>query len=336
MTTGLVLGKFAPLHRGHQLLIETSLVETQQTVVLIYDCPDLAVPPLPVRAQWIRDLYPQVHVLEAWDGPTETGLDPAITQQHDHYLQRRLADWPITHFFSSEPYGEHVSRALQAVDRRVDVARNRVPISATAIRTNPFAQRQFLHPRVYRDLLTHVVFLGAPSTGKTTLACEMAKRLQTVWMPEYGREYWEAHQSERRLSREQLLEIALEHLRREDALLMDANQYFFVDTDATTTLQFSLYYHGDAVGELWNLAQQCRHRYDVFFLCLPDIPYDDTWDRSGDANRIEMHRRITSDLRTRKIHFYPISGDLEERCTQVCDVLDAHRRQRESSLVERP
>ena len=36
---GLTLGKFAPLHRGHQYLIETALAETERLVVLIYDCP---------------------------------------------------------------------------------------------------------------------------------------------------------------------------------------------------------------------------------------------------------------------------------------------------------
>jgi len=34
MTRGLVLGKFAPLHRGHQLLIERSLADCDRTVIL--------------------------------------------------------------------------------------------------------------------------------------------------------------------------------------------------------------------------------------------------------------------------------------------------------------
>ncbi|WP_292760680.1 AAA family ATPase [Nostoc sp. NOS(2021)] len=33
--------------------------------------------------------------------------------------------------------------------------------------------------------------MGAPSTGKTTIASQLAKEYNTVWMPEYGREYWE-------------------------------------------------------------------------------------------------------------------------------------------------
>lgn len=318
---GLVLGKFAPLHQGHQRLIEASLAQTEQTVVLIYDCAELDVPPLQVRANWIRTLYPTVEVLEAWDGPSETGLDPRVTQMHDAYLRKRLGDRRITHFFSSEAYGEHVSRGLGAVDRRIDPERQSVPISATQIRENLWDNRQYLSTTVYRDLITHVVFLGAPSTGKTTLACELANRHQTVWMPEYGREYWEQHQSERRLSCEQLVEIALGHRQREDKLIPQANRYLFIDTDATTTLQFSYYYHDQAHPQLISLANDARQRYDHFFVCAPDIPYDDTWDRSGDANRMEMHRRIVGDLITRKTPFHLLTGSINQRCQQVEAVL---------------
>ncbi len=317
MTTGLVLGKFAPLHRGHQRLIEASLSETDHTIVLIYDCPEIDTLPLPMRAQWIRDLYPQVEILEAWDGPTQMGLEPEITKQHDEYLNRRLGHRSITHFFNSESYGEHVSRGLKCIDRRVDPDRSLIPISATDIRREPFRYRSFVSPRVYRDLIKKVVLLGAPSTGKTTLAAELANRYQTVWMPEYGREYWEQHQSNRRLTCDQLLEIAIEHRRREDDLLLNADRYLFVDTDATTTLQFSYYYHGAAHPQLVELAASTRDRYDLVLLCAPDIPYDNTWDRSGDANRIEMHRRIVSDLLTRKTPFYWLTGSLTQRCQQV-------------------
>jgi HTH-type transcriptional repressor of NAD biosynthesis genes len=135
-----------------------------------------------------------------------------------------------------------MSAALGAVNRLVDWTtesiweqRITVPISATQIRAAPFRYRQFLHPLVYRDLIINVVFLGAPSTGKTTLAEALATHYQTVWMPEYGREYWETHQVDRRLSLPQLEEIATGHLERENELLGKANRYLFTDTNALTT-----------------------------------------------------------------------------------------------------
>lgn len=326
MQIGLTLGKFAPLHLGHEWLIQTCVAEMDHTIVLVYDMPELDVPPLPIRVQWIKHRFPTVEVLEAWDGPTQTGLTPDITALHDAYLQKKLAGRKITHFYSSEPYGEHVSRALGAIDRRVDQARARVPISATELRQDLYRYRSYVNHQVYRDLIIKVVFLGAPSTGKTTLAEELARRFQTSWMPEYGREYWERNQVNRRLSPEQMIEIAHGHREREDALVLDANKYLFVDTDATTTLQFAKYYHETALPELERLADECRDRYDVVFLCGDEIPYDDTWDRSGDASRLEMQRRIVSDLRSRRRPFHLLSGSLEERCRRVSQVLESFRK----------
>lgn len=317
MTIGLTLGKFAPLHRGHQQVIETSLAEMDHTIVLIYDMPGMDTPPLPVRARWLRDLYPEVEVLEAWDGPTETGLDPSVTAKHDAYLRRRFSGRRVTHFYSSEPYGEHVSQALGAINRQVDPLRSVIPISATEIRANPYLHRAMLAPRVYADLILKVVFVGAPSTGKSTLASTLAQHYTTLWMPEYGREYWEKHQVDRRLTQEQLVEIAVGHREREDLLVQNANRFLFIDTDASTTLQFSYHYHDDADPRLVQLAQECHQRYDVVFLCDDDIPYDDTWDRSGVVSREVMQRRVISDLQFRKRPYFRISGTLEERCDQV-------------------
>ena len=71
-TRGLTLGKFAPLHRGHQYLIETTLAEMHEVVVVIYDAPATTSIPLPVRAGWLRTLYPTVQVVEATHACTRT------------------------------------------------------------------------------------------------------------------------------------------------------------------------------------------------------------------------------------------------------------------------
>ncbi len=83
---GLTLGKYAPLHRGHQLVIETALSEMDETIVIIYHAPDSTNIPLSVRSGWIRVLYPTITVIEAWDGPTAIGYSPELT------LARTLRD----------------------------------------------------------------------------------------------------------------------------------------------------------------------------------------------------------------------------------------------------
>lgn len=331
-THGLTLGKFAPLHKGHQLVIETALAEMDKVSVIIYDAPETTLVPLNIRAKWIRELYPTIEVIEAWDGPTEVGDTPEIKRKHEKYILEHLKITGITHFYSSEFYGEHMSKALGAINRQVDPTRNMVPISGRKIRENPFLYREFLVPIVYQDLIVNVVFLGAPSTGKTTIAQRLAEEYQTVWMPEYGREYWEKYQVNRRLTLEQLVEIAEGHLEREQNIIYQANQYLFTDTNAITTYMFSLYYHQTVLPRLVELAHLAQSRYDLFFLCDTDIPYDDTWDRSGDVNRKTFQKQIIGDLLARKIPFILLSGDLETRVAKVKKTLSKF--QKYQSLAE--
>jgi HTH-type transcriptional regulator, transcriptional repressor of NAD biosynthesis genes len=318
---GLTLGKYAPLHRGHQFVIETGLSETDEMVVLVYDAPETTTIPLAVRSGWVRALYPSARVIEAWDGPTEVGYSADLMRRHERYVVEDLGITGVTHFFSSEPYGDHMSLALGAIDRRVDEARTSVPVSATDIRDDPFAHRAWVPPLVYRDLITSIVFLGAPCTGKTTLAGRLADEFETSWMPEYGREYWEKHHVNRRLTPGQLVEIAQGHLEREDALLAEANRYLFVDTNAMTTATFARTYHGGCDPRLAGLARQAASRYDLVFVCDLDFPYEDTWDRSGDVKRAAFQRQVIGDLNRRRVPFFVLRGTIEERVSQVRRVL---------------
>lgn len=329
---GLTLGKFAPLHKGHQFVIETALAEMDEVSVIIYDAPETTSIPLNIRASWIRKLYPRVKVIEAWDGPTEVGNTPEIKSRHEKYIIERLKISGITNFYSSEFYGEHMSAALGATHRPINPSRNVIPISGTKIRENPFRYREYISPTVYQDLITNVVFLGAPSTGKTTIVSKMADEYETVWMSEYGREYWENNQVGRRLSLEQLVEIAESHLERENERLCSANRYLFTDTNAITTYMFSLYYHQTVHERLAELANFAQSRYDLVFLCDVDIPYDNTWDRSGNISRMTFQKQIIGDLLARKIPFIVLSGDLPTRVGKVKKILGGF--QKYKSLAE--
>lgn len=317
---GLTLGKYAPFHKGHQFVIDIMLQEMDEAIVVIYDTP-LTFIPLSVRANWIRVLYPQVTVIEAWDGPDGYSNDRAHEIREEEYILRLLGDTKISAFYCSEFYGEHMSRALGCVDRRVDESRLTVPVSATMIRQNAYQQRQYISDVVYRDLIVKVVFVGAMSTGKSTLTEALAARYETTYASEYGRDFWTEHQVDRRIGFEDFNKIALGHLQREDEAILEANRYVFIDTNAITTYMFALDYYGKAPELLTQIALQNASRYDLFFLCEDDIPYDDTWDRSGDQKRHIFHKQIIADLQQRRIPYIVLKGTLEERIKTVDNIL---------------
>lgn len=328
MKIGLTLGKFTPLHKGHQLMIETALREMDQLYVLVYDSLETSDIPLNRRADWIRTLYPQVKVIEGWNSPSDAGYTKEIMEIQDRYILKMAGHLGVTHFYSSEPYGHHVSKALGAINRQVDIPRAGVNISGTAIRADIYAHRHFLADLVYRDHITNVVFVGAESTGKTTIAEMLAREFNTAWMPEYGREYWEKNQQNLQLAPEQLVELATGHLEREDNMLLEARNILFTDTNALTTRIFSYFYHGSAHPELEKMADRCVLRYHHYFLCDTDIPYEDTWDRTGAANRLKMQQMIIDDLKARQIEFTILRGSLSERMQAVGRILEFRKNTR--------
>lgn len=227
----------------------------------------------------------------------------------------------VTHFYSSEPYGAATAAALGARNRLVDPARTAFPVSGTKIREEPFSHRTWLRPQVYRGLVAHVVLMGAPSSGKSTLAESLAHALGTVWTPEYGRDYWHLHQVDRRLTPTQLVDLAEGHLREEEARLLEANRVLITDTNALTTWRYGMNYHASVLPRLQELADRCAQRYELVVLCAPDFPHDDTWDRSGDGERQRMHRQIEDDLIVRRIPFIRATGPLEHRVQRLSSLL---------------
>jgi len=148
LNTGLTLGKYAPLHKGHEHLIETMLREMDAAIVIIYDT-TVTLIPLEKRAGWLRELFPGVRVIEARSGPVGSAHDPEYERREEQFVLNLLGNQNISAFYSSEYYGEHMSRALGCADRRV---RKTVPVCASAIRNNPEEYRQYLSETVYRDL----------------------------------------------------------------------------------------------------------------------------------------------------------------------------------------
>lgn len=148
---GFTIGKFAPLHKGHQYLIEEALKEMDEFYVVIYET-DIINIPVERRATWIHKLYPSVKVLIAKNPPLQYGLDEESVKIQIDYLKKILGDIHMTHFFSSEKYGEYVARDLNLINRIIDYNRAYVPISATKIRENLKQYSDYLSSIVFEDL----------------------------------------------------------------------------------------------------------------------------------------------------------------------------------------
>ncbi|MCI8469938.1 MAG: adenylyltransferase/cytidyltransferase family protein [Clostridia bacterium] len=151
MKVGFTIGKFAPLHKGHQYLIEKGLSEMDKFYVVIYET-DVTKIPIETRANWIKKMYPEAELIYAKNPPSQYGLDEESVKIQTDYLKEILKEITVTHFYNSEPYGKFVARDLKIKEVQVDRKREKYPISGTAIRKKMDENEGYVEKMVYNDL----------------------------------------------------------------------------------------------------------------------------------------------------------------------------------------
>ena len=147
---GFTIGKFAPLHKGHQFLIETALKEMDEFYAVIYET-DIIKINVQERARWLKQLYPNLHIIYAFNSPKQYGLDNESVKIQMEYLSNLIKEIPVTHFYSSELYGEKVAEYLNIENRIVDLERKNIPINAETIRNNYKENSKYLEDFVLYD-----------------------------------------------------------------------------------------------------------------------------------------------------------------------------------------
>jgi NadR type nicotinamide-nucleotide adenylyltransferase len=344
---GLVVGKFCPLHRGHELVIDAALAQCDEVLLISYSRPAFERCGADARERWLADRFPQTRrlVLDverfAALAPAHHGPGPATLPHNDDadathrdfigWLCDRVFDCSVDAVFTSEDYGDGFAAALTTYFRQrrdpqhaevrhvcVDRERHAIPISGSALRRDPHAHREHLSPTVYADFVQRACLLGGESSGKTALAQALAERLGTAWVPEYGRQRWVEQGGA--LVYDDLLQIARTQLAHERELAASAHRWLFCDTSPLTTLLYSRDLFSRADLELERLA---AHRYDHVFLCAPDFPFVQDGTRRGDAFRQQQHEAYLQELEARSVAYTVLRGTLEQRITDVARLLSA-------------
>ena len=334
---GLVVGKFSPLHRGHELVINTARDCCERVLVLGYSQPEFAGCERERRAAWVSQRFPDVINIQldeasvrqrcqargiayrampdnaeadliqqtylAWLLTGPIGLTPDAMLASEHYLV------PCAALLSRE-LGAHVTPI------GVDQARAQYPISATRLRQNIHAHSSWLAPEVYKDFVPRIVLLGGESSGKTTLAQALADRHDTCWVPEYGRERWVEQGGQ--LSLTDLIDIGRTQIAREDAEHLAAHRWLFCDTSPLTTLGYA--------GWMWNqqppaLVEMAQRPYHLAVLCSPDVAFVQDGTRQNEAFRQAQHAWYLAQLRAFGCPWITVTGDVAQRVEQVDQAL---------------
>ena len=158
-----------------------------------------------------------------------------------------------------------------------------------------------------------VVLYGPESTGKSSLAKELASWYDTVYVAEFSRIYAEAKAQENlQLTKEDVLPIAMGQIASENQQLKKANKLLICDTDLLETKVYSEFYYDGFCPEL---VKKYAHEntYDLYFLTYIDTVWENDGIRDQPNNRQQLFNRFEQTLIDSNKPYVLVKGSFEER-----------------------
>lgn len=167
-----------------------------------------------------------------------------------------------------------------------------------------------------------VVLYGPESTGKSTLAKQLAAYYNTVFVPEYSRIYAEEKlRFNKILTEDDVLPIAEGQMQLENKLAPKANKLLICDTDLLETKVYSEFYYDGLCNP--NLEKYAiENTYSLYFLTYIDIPWEPDNLRDRPNDREAMFTAFESALKTYNKPYVLLKGSIEKRFHMAVNYID--------------
>jgi HTH-type transcriptional repressor of NAD biosynthesis genes len=335
----LVLGKFLPPHRGHELLIDTA-IDLGYPVTVVVGGRESDLWPVGLRTQWIRKHWKNAINTIAVNDDNEpfTEYDEegtALNEEFWDYWVYTLNNIErFTHVVSCDVYGKELAKRLGAIWVPVDDPDRPTTnnMSSTKVRTHLiYGGRKSITwneiiPSAQKDIALKIAVVGPESVGKSTLC----SKLPWHHVPEYGR----------------TLSVARNHkldagdfnfiIRQQRRLVEQAtrrNSVVISDTEAYTTYLFSKIYLDKSIYK----PQPVRGEYDLYVLLSPDVPWVQDGERLAEKQREDMYEDMYEYLVGNHLPFVSINGsNFDERLAtatqKIQSLIDNRNKTLEKSL----
>lgn len=312
MRTGLIIGKFMPMTKGHIGLIEFGLENCDKLIVAVCS---LRSEPIDghLRFNWAKKHFYNNSKVEVVHITTE---DLPNSSESSRYISKIWAEYlkglfpEVNIIFASEKYGEYVAEYMDADYMLYDVERKTIPISATMVRQEPFKYWDYIPEVVKPFYVKKVCIFGPDSCGKSTLTMNLAKYFKTSFVPELARCMFEwSDLLIDDLNMNHLEQFAKLQYEAVNSMKHFANKVLFCDSDNITTQIYSEVYCGYVTEEI----KKYEIPYDLFLFLDIDTPYVEEGQRNLAHRRKEMRQRFMQELDCRSIEYVVISGSWKER-----------------------
>lgn len=169
--------------------------------------------------------------------------------------------------------------------------------------------------------LKKIAIVGPECTGKSAIASYLAKYYQTIWIPEYAREY--CAKLTKACTLEDELNIFYGQRALEDLLIQKGQKMVFCDTTFLTVKIWCDYVFKQTPIQVLDALKK-HHQYDFFLLMDIDLPWenDPLRDFPNDKQRQYFFEIWQKELQYLKAPFTIISGIGQERFNQAITAIE--------------
>lgn len=167
-----------------------------------------------------------------------------------------------------------------------------------------------------------IVIIGPESTGKSTLARELAEHYQTVWVQEYAREFLLKNGMD--YTYDDLLNIAKGQVRIEEEISGIQNDLLFIDTDMYVMKVWCEFVYSKC--HTWILDQIAKRNYDLYLLCDIDLPWvrDELREYPDLENRRFLYHIYKDILVNQSAPWVNIDGNYSKRLQKAIKSINEH------------
>lgn len=309
------ISAFMPPTVADGIVLEAALGWSSDVQALLLIAPDDPIGPQQ-RIGWLRELAPRIHILPVEPSPPP-GDEPLRSPRLQGLVKGLRAASPEA-LIGPGLRDRELAAALGLPYLPVDTGAWH-DIDAAAVLRRPLTHWDALPPAVRTHFLKRVVLLGPESTGKTTLAGDLALAFGTVWVAEYLRLYLDAKGGV--CEPDDLPRVVAGHQVMEATLARRATRVIICDTDPLMTAVYSRFYYGTLPAWLGDAAG--ARRADHYLLLDCDVPWVADPQRDAPHARGVILGLCREELERRRLPFTVISGGWTQRFTAARTIVES-------------
>ena len=333
MTIGIFVGKFLMLHQGHIHAINTAYTQCDKLYVIVchsqydndkYNYYNIKPTPYQQRVTWLKSIFEEYENITILSHKEDHIMPyPHGWKKWSKSIHKLIEEHIDIYFTSSYEDKDNIEKYFPDTKLgMLDHERKEYPISSTTImKEGVFKHWKFI-PNITKYYYNKkIAIVGTESTGKSTLAKLLATKFNTLWVPEYGRQYIidNYNGDESRIEKHDYRYIASHHNDIMDLInKFSTNKITIFDTEAITTQYYAtLYhdYHDPIVDEIIE-----KQHFDLFLYLDPDVQWIDDGMRLNPHNRNRndyILKQLMYEYNISRFNIEHISGTYLERYTKA-------------------